>query len=91
MKVDGIKAATSWAALFTGSGTITPSADVLNISLVGNKLSVSNATSNTVEIFNTVGAKVQSSKLESGSIQLNDLSKGLYVVRVGKQTSKIVL
>jgi hypothetical protein len=91
LKVDGTKVATSCGALFTGAGTITPSADVLNISLVGRNLSVSNATSNTVEIFNTVGAKVQSSKLESGSVQLNDLSQGLYVVRVGKQTAKIVL
>lgn len=91
LKVDGIKVATSWAALFTGAGTITPSADVLNISLVGRNLSVSNATSDIVEIFNTVGAKVQSSKLENGSVQLNDLSQGLYVVRVGKQTAKIVL
>lgn len=75
----------------TSAGVISPSADVLNISLVGRNLSVSNATANTVEIFNTVGAKVQSSKLENGSVQLNNLSQGVYVVRVGKQTAKIVL
>jgi len=84
-----------WDKLFlgekTGAGVNTPPADVLNVSLVGNKLSVSNATSNAVEIFNVVGAKVQFGQLESGSIQLNELSKGLYIVRVGKQTAKIML
>ncbi len=91
LKLDGIHVATSYAALFATAGFNTPSADVLNVSLVGNKLSVSNATSNTVEIFNAIGAKVQFGQLESGSIQLNELSKGLYIVRVGGKKTKIML
>jgi hypothetical protein len=45
----------------------------------------------TVEIYSAVGSKVQSSVLENGRINLNDLSRGMYVVRVGKLTQKIML
>jgi hypothetical protein len=62
----------------------------LSVSVTGNNLSVGNvADGSTVDVYSTLGAKVQSSKLESGSIQLNDLSKGLYIVRVGNATAKI--
>ena len=65
-------------------------ADKLDVSLVGNKLNVSNVAENSVvEIYSTLGAKVQTSKLVAGSIQLNDLAKGLYVVRVANASTKI--
>jgi len=44
-----------------------------------------------VDVYSSVGAKVQSSRLENGAIQLNNLAKGLYIVRVGNMTSKIMM
>jgi len=91
VKLDGLRVATSYAALFATSGLSALTEDKLEVKVIENKLSVINATSNTVEIFNAIGAKVQFGQLESGSIQLNDLSKGLYIVRVGGKTTKIML
>lgn len=90
--VDGIRVATSWAALFTQSGLDDLSADALQAVVSGKDLLVKNAIDgSTVEIYSAVGSKVQSSVLENGRINLNDLSKGMYVVRVGKLTQKIML
>jgi hypothetical protein len=47
LRLDGIHIATSYAALFATSGLFTPSANDLEVKVVGNKLSVSNATSDT--------------------------------------------
>ena len=69
-----------------------PSADLLSVSRSGKTLNVKNvADGSTVGIYSAVGAKVQSAQLLNGSIQLNDLSKGLYIVRVGNMTSKIMM
>jgi len=81
-KVDGIHVATSYGALFATAGLSSLSVDQLKVKVIGKKLSVENASTTNVEIFNAIGAKVQFGQLESGSIQLNDLSKGLYIVRV---------
>jgi hypothetical protein len=72
------------------TGISTPSADILNVSLAGKILTVTNSPSNTIEIFNTVGAKVQTAKLTNNSTELN-LSRGLYIVRVGNKSAKIRL
>ena len=48
------------------------------------------ADGSTVEIYSTVGAKVQSSTLQNSSIQLNNLPKGMYIVRIGNLSSKIM-
>ena len=90
LKVDGVKVATSWAALFTSTSVNPVSTDILNVSTAGKKLTITNSPSNTVEIFNTVGSKVQSLQLLNGSADLN-LAKGLYIVRAGKATAKIML
>ena len=74
----------------TTSGFNSIAADKLQVSLVGNKLTVGNASTNVVEIFNTVGAKVQTLELINGATELN-LQKGLYVVRAGKASAKIIL
>jgi hypothetical protein len=71
------------------AGVNSPSADNLDLKVAGKKLTVTNAPSNTVEIFNTVGAKVQSLQLIDGSAELN-LGKGLYIVRVGNKSAKIM-
>ena len=67
-------------------------ADKLEVSLVGNKLSVTSIADGTeVNVYSTLGAKVQSDKLAGGSIQLNNLANGLYVVRVANASVKIKL
>lgn len=92
VKLDGIRVATSWAALFASTGLNDLSAEPLQAVVSGKNLLVKNATDgSTVEIYSAVGSKVQSSVLENGQINLNDLSKGMYVVRVGKLTQKIML
>jgi len=72
------------------AGIVNPKSNVLDVKLAGNKLTIANASTSTVDIFNTIGAKVQSIELVNGSVDLN-LSKGLYIVRVGNQSSKIML
>lgn len=75
-----------------GTNLSTPNADILNVTVVGKNLTVRNAANgSTVDIYSAVGAKVQSSQLQSGAVQLNNLSKGMYIVRVGKLSSKIML
>jgi len=65
-------------------------AEKLKVSLVGKTLTITNAPINKVEIFNSVGAKVQSIELINNSVDLN-LAKGFYLVRAGKATAKIML
>jgi len=74
------------------AGVSTPKADILSVSLAGKTLTVNNvANGSTVDIYSSVGSKVQSAQLQSGAIQLNNLSKGLYIVRVGNLSSKIMM
>jgi hypothetical protein len=74
------------------SGFSSPKADVLSLSLAGRSLTVNNvANGTTVDIYSAVGARVQSAQLQGGAVQMNNLAKGLYIVRVGNLSSKIVL
>ena len=66
------------------------SAEKLEVSVAGKTLTVTNSPSSTVDIFNTVGAKVKTVELVNGSADLN-LAKGLYIVRVGAKSAKIRL
>jgi len=72
------------------SGLLTISTDVLDVKVIGKKLSVINASTSFVEIFSTLGAKITTLELVNGSTNLN-LSKGLYIVRSGKKSAKIML
>jgi hypothetical protein len=45
----------------------------------------------TIDIFNMTGSKVFNSKVISNSIPLNNLSSGIYIVRIGLGTFKIQL
>ena len=72
------------------NGLSTTNSNLLDVKLVGKRLTITNASTPTVEIFNTVGAKIQSIELVDGSANLN-LTKGLYIVRSGNQSSKIML
>lgn len=83
-----------WDNMFFGektTGTSTPSANPFNAFVSGKSLELNNvANGSTVEIFNALGAKIQTSQLVGGSIAIN-LSKGLYIVRVGKSTQKFMV
>jgi len=72
------------------NGLIAPKSNLLDVKLSGKRLTISNNSTSVVDIFNTIGAKVQSVQLVNGSADLN-LSKGLYIVCVGNQSSKIML
>ncbi len=61
-----------------------------SISTFGNRLSIVDSQTNTIEIFNTLGVKVKIVELVNGSAELN-LSKGIYIVRAGNKTAKIRL
>jgi len=76
----------------TLSGFFTPKAEALSISLSGTTLTVKDvAEGSIVDVYSTLGAKVQSAQLVNGAVQLKNLSKGLYIVRVGNQSSKIMM
>ncbi len=91
-KLDGIRVATSYSDLFITSSTSNPSANEFNAIVSGKNLLVKNvANGSTVEIYSAIGSKVQSSVLENGAVKLNNLSKGMYIVRIGKLTQKFML
>lgn len=76
----------------TLSGTSSPKSDVLSVSLAGKTLSVKDVADGSIlDIYSAVGAKVQSAHLINGAVQLNNLSKGLYIVRIGNMSTKIMM
>ena len=81
-----------WDNMFFGekiSGLNSISVEKLKLSIVRNKLIISNVADGTVvNIFSMVGSKVQTAKLKNSAIILNNLSNGLYIVRIGNQTAK---
>jgi len=93
LRLDGIRVATSYSTLFsTSTGISSPKAEALSISFAGKTLTVKDvAAGSIVDIYSSIGAKVHSAQLVNGSVQLDNLSKGLYIVRVGNQSSKIML
>ena len=79
-----------WDNMFFGektTGLNTLQADNLSVTLANKNLTVNNATS--FEVYNMVGAKVKVS--DTNSMNLNDLSNGIYIVRSGDLTAKIKL
>jgi len=72
------------------TGFFTPVADKISVKVVGSILLVEKASINSVDIFNTLGSKVQTVKLVDGSAELN-LPNGLYIARIGSQSAKIML
>ena len=70
----------------------TPTTIAFKVLFDGKHLIVKNiANGSIVEIYSAIGSKMQTSELVNGSIELKNLSKGLYIVRVGKNTQKIML
>lgn len=83
-----------WDKMFFGektTGTNNPTASAFNAYMVGKNLTVTNTTAKTVDIYSALGAKVQTLELVNGTADMSDFSKGLYIVRAGKQTAKIML
>ena len=92
MKIDGVRVGKTWADLFTASGLSTPKASTLEVLVSGKNLLVKNVVEgSTVEIFSAVGSKVQTSSVENGKVSIANLKGGMYVVRSGKLTQKIML
>jgi len=85
-----------WDELYFGlannTGLNTPTASKLEVVVSGKNLLVKNVVEgSTVEIFSAVGSKVQTSAVENGKISIANLKGGMYVVRSGKLTQKIML
>ncbi|MDR1584884.1 MAG: T9SS type A sorting domain-containing protein [Prevotellaceae bacterium] len=90
LKLDGLRVAASWSDLFTTAGTSNPSADKISFRVSGNTLVAVNLMAGTsVEIYNAVGSRVQTSVFDGNPVELNNLSKGIYIVRAGKHTQKV--
>ena len=61
-----------------------------SISVNGNTIRVANANGEVLEVFNLTGAKVASIRIDSPDKTLNlNLSKGCYILKVGKVVRKI--
>jgi len=74
------------------TGLNTPTDTKLQAIVSGKNLLIKNVADGAeVEIFSTVGSKVQSSVIENGKVSIASLNGGLYVVRSGKLTQKIRL
>ncbi len=74
------------------TGTANISENSFKAIVSGKTLKVENVINGTtIEIFSSIGNKVLSTQLENGTISLNSIPKGLYIVRVGKETQKIML
>ena len=75
----------------SGSGFTNPSNESPKFLVSGNELIVKNMVIGTnVEFFNALGAKVQTSVFDGNAIEMNNLSKGVYIIRAGKYTQKIM-
>ena len=62
----------------------------ITIIVNGNDLYVANAQGETVQIYNVAGVCVQTVKIDSPDKHITlDLSKGCYIVKVGKTVRKI--
>ena len=74
------------------TGTSNPTEDALQAFVSGKNLMIQNAVEGSkVEIYSALGSKLQTSTLEDGKVSLDNLSKGLYVVRIGKKAQKFML
>lgn len=64
----------------------------ISISVYGSVLRVEGANDETMYIYNVTGVRVMSVKVDGADKRYNlNLSKGCYIVKVGKVTRKIVI
>lgn len=91
LKLDGIRVAKSWVDLFTTSNVNNPNANKFTAVVSGKNLLLKGVQEGAaVEIFSAIGSRVLSATVNNGKIDMSTLSKGLYVVRVNKETQKII-
>lgn len=65
--------------------------DAFSFNVVGTSLIAQGVEDGTVvDIYNLSGAKVQTSVFQANQIELNNLSKGIYVLHIGKHIQKLV-
>lgn len=74
------------------TGVKFPKVNPFNLTVAGNRLLINNvANGSTVEIYSALGSKIQSEQLISNTVNISKLSKGLYVIRIGKETQKFIV
>ena len=92
LALDGIRISKSWADLFTTTSILPLTVNDPKVSVVGKKLSVSNVDDSAlIDVYNLLGTKVLSSILIDNSVNIGELSKGVYLVRVAEMKQKIVV
>lgn len=79
-------------SLTVSTGFANTNAEKLNLFVINKTLMVQGIADGTmVEVYTVTGARVLAQELVNGQIQLDNLSKGIYVVRAGNEKCKIVL
>ncbi len=77
--------------LDSSTGFNNPSVNQFTAVVSGKNLLLNNvANGSTVEIYSALGSKIQTSVIENGKVGLNNLTRGMYVVRVNNMTQKIM-
>lgn len=62
------------------------------INVNGKTLNISNVENGTsIEIYSALGAKIQTIVFNGNPVALTNLNKGVYIVRIGRYTQKIML
>ena len=74
---------------------IAPTASLEEIQLYpnpvkGDILNIKNSQSNEFSIYNASGRLIKSGKLENGSVNVNKLPAGVYLIKVGKTTKRFI-
>jgi hypothetical protein len=91
-KVDGIRIATSWQDLFSVSRINNVTETRLEVLVSDKNLLLKNvAEGSEVEIFSVTGSKIQTSAVKNAKVNIANLKTGVYIVRSGKLTKKIIL
>lgn len=74
-----------------GSSINNPSLSNIKVFVSGNVLNVIGANNGAkVDIYSALGTKVKSTTVENGVVTLDNISKGIYVVRIGKESVRFV-
>ncbi|MDD2797670.1 MAG: hypothetical protein PHV20_03660 [Bacteroidales bacterium] len=94
-KVDGLIVSHNWADV----GGLNPATSIssnlapatVKVRNISGKLFVDTEAGKTIELYNSLGQKISSSISVEGLNAMNVNSKGLVVVKVGNQTTKVIL
>ena len=74
-----------------GTDVAKPETKINDIYTSGGNLYINSAKRNAAAIYDILGKKVFSGIMEEGTNEIGGLMKGIYIVRIGNETSKIVL